>query len=141
MEEVVAESMLPRRAMAGALTVFATVALLLAAIGLYGIVANGVAQRTREIGIRMALGAQPREILRLVLRQGVTLLAIGVGLGLVVSLGVAQVLSSVIAGLTLLDPVALWTGPKLLLAITLLACYLPAWRATRVDPLVALRHE
>lgn len=141
MEEVVAESLLPRRMMAGTLGIFATVSLLLAAIGLYGIVANWVAQRTREIGVRMALGAQAPDILRLVLRQGVALVGIGTVIGFAGSLGVARILSSVIAGLTLFDPLALFLGPVLLLSVTLLACYLPARRATRVDPLVALRYE
>jgi len=141
MEEVVTESLLPRRLLASTMGIFASVALLLAAIGLYGIVANWVAQRTREIGIRMALGAQPREILRLVLRQGVRLVLIGVAIGFAGSLGVAKVLASVVAGLSLLDPLALLIGPVLLLAVTMLACYIPARRATRVDPLVALRYE
>jgi len=141
MEEVVAESMLPRRAMAGTMSVFAVVSLLLAAIGLYGIVANWVAQRTREIGIRMALGAQSRQILRLVLRQVLLLVAIGLGVGFAGSLGVAKLLSTIVAGVTLLDPLALLAGPVLLLAVTVLACYVPARRATRVDPLVALRYE
>ncbi len=141
MDEVVAESLLPRRMMASTLGIFALQALLLAAIGLYGIVANWVARRTREIGIRMALGAQPGEIQRLVLRQGVRLVVIGLVLGFAGSLGVAKLLSSVIAGLSLFDPLALLIGPVLLLCVTLLACYVPARRATRVDPLTALRYE
>lgn len=141
MEDVVAESLLPRRMMASTLAVFAMQSLLLAAIGLYGIVANWAAQRTREIGIRMALGAQPGEILRLVLRQALRLVIIGAAIGFAGSVGVARLLSSVITGLSLFDPLALLIGPVLLLAVTLLACYVPARRATRVDPLLALRYE
>ena len=141
MEEVVAESLLPRRMMAVTLAVFGAGALALAALGLYGIVSNWVAQRTREIGIRMALGANPRDVQRLVLRQGVTLVAIGAALGLAGSIGVAQLLASVIVGLRVLDPLAFAGGPALMLAIAFAACYIPARRATRVDPLVALRYE
>ncbi len=141
MEDVVSESLLPRRVMAVSLMIFAACALALAAVGLYGIVANWVAQRTREIGVRVALGARPADILALVMRQGVMLVGIGVALGLAGSFAVARLLTSILTGLRLLDPLAFLGGPALLLAIALLACYVPARRAMRVSPMEALRYE
>jgi len=100
-----------------------------------------VVQRTREIGIRMALGAQAHNVLVLVLRQGMKLVLFGVVIGVPASLGVARLLSSMVVGLTTTDPLAIALVTVLLTGVTLVACYLPARRATRVDPLETLRYE
>lgn len=116
-------------------------ALLLTVVGLYGVLAFSVAQRTREIGIRIALGAQSRDVLRLILAQGLRLVTIGVALGVAVGAAVSRVLRSLLFGLSPLDPVA-YVGVSLcLIVVALMATYLPARRAAAVDPMVALRHE
>ncbi|MGH9850563.1 MAG: FtsX-like permease family protein [Blastocatellia bacterium] len=116
-------------------------ALLLAAIGIYGVMAWSVAQRTREIGIRMALGAESRDVLRLVIAQGMRLALLGAVIGIAVSLAVTQVMKSMLFGLSAMDPVT-YAGVTLLLSlVALAACWLPARRATKVDPLAALRHH
>ena len=122
-------------------TALGTLALMLAVIGLYGVMAWLVVQRTREIGIRMALGAQAHNVLALVLRQGMKLVVIGAVIGIPASLAVAKLLSSMLVGLTTSDPLTIGVVTALLVGVTLLACYLPARRATRVDPLVTLRYE
>ena len=122
-------------------TALGTLALMLAVIGLYGVMAWSVVQRTREIGIRMALGAQAHNVLALVLRQGMKLVLIGVVIGTPASLAVARVLSSMLVGLTTSDALTIGVVTALLVGVTLLACYLPARRATRVDPLETLRYE
>jgi predicted lysophospholipase L1 biosynthesis ABC-type transport system permease subunit len=122
-------------------TALGTLALMLAVIGLYGVMAWLVVQRTREIGIRMALGAQAHNVLVLVLMQGMKLVLIGLLIGIPVSLAAAQVLSSMLIGLTTSDALAIGGVTLLLVGVTLLACYLPARRATRVDPLETLRYE
>lgn len=121
--------------------VFGGVALLLAAIGLYGVRAYTVAMRTREIGIRMALGARATDALRMMLREGMMLMGIGAGVGLVLSLAVGKLLSSLLYGVPGFDPVVLSAAPALLAAVAFLACYIPARRAARLDPMVALRDE
>jgi putative ABC transport system permease protein len=123
------------------LSVFGGAALLLAAVGVYGVMGYSVAQRTREIGIRIALGAEQRDILKLIIRQGLTLVLIGVGLGLALALAFTRVLKSLLFGVSTTDPFAFAVIALLLIAVALLACYLPARRATKVDPLVALRYE
>jgi ABC-type antimicrobial peptide transport system permease subunit len=115
--------------------------LTLALVGLYGLMAYTVSRRTREIGIRMAVGADRGAVLRMVLRQGARLALVGVAVGLVASAGVARGLASVIAGVQPGDPVALVLLPALLLAVTVGATMAPAVRAARIDPLVALRHD
>ncbi|MGB8477006.1 MAG: ABC transporter permease [Candidatus Acidiferrum sp.] len=121
--------------------VFGGVALLLAAIGLYGVRAYTVAMRTREIGIRMALGARTSDAVRMMLREGMMLMGIGAFIGLVLSLVVGKLLSSLLYRVDSFDPVVLSAAQALLAAISLLACYIPARRAARVDPMVALREE
>ena len=121
--------------------VLGLLALVLAGVGIYGVLAFSVSQRVKEIGIRIALGARPGEVLFLVLRQGARLVAVGITSGLAVSCTVTGVLSNALFGLNPLDPVA-FVGVSLFLAlVAMLACYLPARRATKVDPMVALRYE
>jgi predicted permease len=120
---------------------FAVVAILLSAVGLYSVMAYVVSQRTREVGIRMALGANRGDVMKMITRQGMRLAAIGVVIGLVLSLALAQVLSSLLIGVSGYDVTIFILVPVLLSTVALVACYLPARRATKVDPLVALRYE
>ncbi len=130
----------PRFTMALTLA-FALIALLLAAVGVYGTMSYAVAQRTREVGIRMALGARRHEVVRLVLRRGLVVIAIALAVGLVAGLGLAPLLRRQLFGIVPLDPVTFLAVPFVLTAVALVACYLPARRAANVDPMVALRTE
>jgi putative ABC transport system permease protein len=141
MTEVISRSVWQPRLYAILFAVFAAVALILACVGIYGVMSYAVSQRTHEIGIRMALGASTSDVLKMVLGQGMLLTLAGVGLGLLGAFGVTRVMSSLLFNISATDPVT-FAGVSLLLSIvSLLACYIPARRATRVDPMVALRYE
>ena len=131
----------PQRLLAYLITAFGVLALLLAGVGLYGLLAYTVAQRTPEMGIRMALGAQPGAVLRLVVAQGMTLAALGVTLGLAAALGLTRLLNGVLFGVNALDPLTFALVPLLLVIVALMACYVPARRSAKTDPLAALRYE
>jgi len=139
--EAVTESVAERRFSMLLLTVFAGIAVFLAAVGLYGVVAYTVTQRTQEIGLRMAIGARPADVLRMVVGDGLKLATIGVVLGTAVALGLARVMETMLFGVTPFDAASYSTTAMVLLAVAALACYMPARRAMRVDPLVALRQE
>jgi putative ABC transport system permease protein len=115
--------------------------LLLAVVGVYGVVSYGASQRQHEIGIRIALGARPNSVLALVIRQAVVLVGAGIGIGVLAALGVNRLLASLLVGVTSYDPLTLVSVSGLMLAVALLACYVPARRATKVDPMVAVRYE
>ena len=122
-------------------SIFGGLALLLAAVGLYGVKAYSVARRTREIGIRMALGAEPSAVQKMILREGATMIVTGVSLGLLIGLGLGQALASMLYKVSPVDPVTFVVAPVVLAVVAILACYFPARRATRVNPLTALRSE
>jgi predicted permease len=141
MSDVIGQGLWAPRMGAALLAVFGVLALLLAAIGIYGVLAYSVSQRTREIGLRMALGAQQGDVLALVMRQGVELIGGGIALGLVASFLLARFISSLLFGVSTADPLT-FAGTALVLAVVaLLASYIPARRAARVDPMIALRYE
>jgi putative ABC transport system permease protein len=133
--------LLPARIVASILGGFGLLALALAAIGIYGVISYAVSTRSHEIGIRMALGAQKEDVLKLVLSQGMMLTFIGVVIGLSASLAVTRLMKSLLFGVSATDPATFLIASTLLAGTAFLACYLPARRATRVDPIVALRHE
>jgi predicted permease len=141
MTDVIAASLASRRFTIVVLGTFAGVALLLSIVGIYGVVSYLVGQRTHEIGVRMALGAQPADIRLAVLGEGGTLAAIGIASGVTVSLGVTRLLQNLLFGVSATDPLTFGSVSVLLLVVTLGACYLPARRAMRVNPMVALRNE
>ncbi len=141
MAQVMADASAPQRFSTVLLGAFASGALLLAAVGLYGMLAFGVARRTREIGVRLALGATRREVLGLVVRQGMTLTLVGLVLGMAGAIGTTRLMRGLLYQTPALDPVTFASVPGILAVVALLACYLPARRAARVEPMAALRTE
>jgi putative ABC transport system permease protein len=141
MEKVVSVSVGQPRLITGLVGAFAGFALLLAAVGIYGVMAYSVSQRTHEMGIRMALGAAPRDIFRLVVGQGMRLVLAGIALGFLASLGLTRLMATLLFGTNANDPITFAAVAFILVGVALAACYIPARRATRVDPLIALRYE
>jgi putative ABC transport system permease protein len=141
MQAVMSDSTMLRRLSMGMIGAFAVLALALATVGIYGLTAYSVAQRTHEIGLRMALGASGAAVLRQIVGRGARLALIGVALGGAGSLGVARLLKSFLFGIASTDPAILVGVPAALLAVAILACYLPARRAARVQPMEALRFD
>jgi putative ABC transport system permease protein len=123
------------------LSVFASVALLLACVGIYGVISYLVGQRTREIGVRMALGAMPRDVSRLVIGHAVRMALVGVAIGTVAALGLTRLMASQLFGVAMYDPLTFAAVAMLLMIVAVAACYIPARRAMKVDPIVALRYE
>jgi putative ABC transport system permease protein len=141
MTTLAAQSSAIRRVSTALVAAFAALALILAAVGVYGVMAYSVARRTNEMGIRMALGAQPQALMRSVLGQGVRLAILGVAFGIVAALGLMRLIEGMLFGVSANDPLAFTAAAGLLIIVSLLACYIPARRALLVDPMVALRHE
>ena len=141
MTEVVAQSVAEPRFHMALVASFALLALLLAAIGIYGVLAYSVTQRTHEIGVRMALGAGGRDVMGLVVREGLTLAVAGVALGLAGAAALTRLMAGLLFGVTALDPLTFGAGAAVLLGVAAVACYVPARRATRVQPITALRHN
>ena len=123
------------------LTIFAVVALVLTVVGLYGVMSYSVAQRTNEIGIRLALGAQSRDVVLMIVKQGGTLILLGLLIGLAGAYALTRLIASLLFGVTAKDPITFGAVAVLLAIVALLACYVPALRATKVDPMEALRCE
>jgi putative ABC transport system permease protein len=139
--EILDQGLWAPRAGAGLLTVFGALALILAAVGVYGVLSYSVSQQTREIGIRMSLGAQRAQVLRLVVGQGLRLAAVGLVLGLFLAFVLTRLLSSLLFGVSTSDPLTFGVVAAVLLIVAALACYIPARRAIAVDPVIALRYE
>lgn len=141
MDELIAGAMAPRWFKLALLGIFAILSLVLAAVGIYGVLSYGVAQRTHEFGIRMALGAQKQDLLRIVLGRGITLVFTGISIGIFGALALTHFLSSLLYGVKPTDPLTFIAVSLVLFGVALLACYIPARRAAKVDPIVALRNE
>jgi len=141
MENVFSESIAAPQVVTSLLATFAAVALILAALGVYSVISYWVVQRSHEVGVRIALGAQHKHVLRLILGQGLKLVLVGVGLGVTAAFAVTRVISNLLFGVTATDPPIFVAVPLLLIAVAMLASYFPARRALKVDPIIALRNE
>jgi ABC-type lipoprotein release transport system permease subunit len=140
-DDILADTLTTRRINMSILATLAALALLLAALGIYGVLSNSVAQRTQEIGVRVALGARPGQVLAPVVGQGIRLTMIGLALGFAAALAVSRLLTGLLFGIKPTDPFTFLGVAVLLTLVSLAACYLPARRATRVDPIIALHYE
>lgn len=141
MNEIRSDSVAPERLNLTLLSIFAGIALLLAIVGIYGVMSYSVSQRTHEIGIRMAIGAKPGDVFRMVIGQGMTLTLIGIAFGLIGAFGLTRLMTTMLFGVQPTDPVTFAVIAALLMLVAVVACYVPSRRATKVDPLVALRYE
>jgi len=141
MDQVLAHSVALRSFMMMVLSIFGGLALVLASVGIYGVISFAVSRRTREIGVRMALGARPADVLRMILTEGLKLIAVGVVLGVAAALMLTRLLEGMVYGVSMRDPLIFVLVNLLMVAVSLAACYVPARRATRVDPIIALRYE
>ena len=141
MDHIVSEAIARQRFSMLLLGIFAALALVLAAVGIYGVMSYSVAQRTHEIGIRMALGARRADVLKMTVNQGLKLVSIGMMLGLAAAFLLTRVLASLLFGISATDPVTFLGISLVLLVVAILASYLPALRATKVDPIIALRAQ
>ena len=141
MDTRVADTIWQRRLSGTLILIFAGVALVLSAIGIYGVMSYAVSQRTRELGIRMAMGATPGNVLQLIILNGAKLIALGVGIGLILAFAVSRIMKGLLYNVSPADPMTYLLVPIFLTVVALLACWLPAHRATQVDPLIALRNE
>ncbi len=141
MDEIRAESVAPERLNLTLLSIFAGIALVLAIVGIYGVMSYSVTQRTHEIGIRMAIGAQPQDVFRMIIGQGMLLAFIGVGLGLIGAFGLTRLMATMLFGVEPTDPATFAAIAVLLSGVALVACYIPGRRATKVDPVISLRYE
>jgi putative ABC transport system permease protein len=141
LSDVVAATLAPRKFNMLLFALFAVLALLLATLGIYGVMAYSVAQRTHEVGIRMALGAQKSDVLGLIIKNGMMLTIMGVAIGLAIALALTRLMTTLLFGVAPTDLITFAAASAFLILVALLACYIPARRATKVDPLVALRYE
>ena len=141
LENIIDRTVAPRRLITGILTSFSSFAFLLAAIGLYGVIAYSVSRRTQEIGIRVALGAQRFDVLKLVVGEGLCLTLVGIVIGLTAAFGLTRILQSQLFGVTACDSLTYLITALMLSAVAILACWLPARKAAKIDPMEALRYE
>lgn len=141
MEELISRAVAPQRFNLFLMGMFAALGLLLAALGIYGVQAYSVSQRTNEIGLRMALGAQSRDVLKLIMKQGMRLAVVGMVIGLIASFALTRVIKSLLFNVSATDVLTFIVVSLVFTSVALLACWIPARRATKVDPLVALRYE
>ena len=139
--DVIADTVAPRKFNMMLFTLFAVIAMLLAALGIYGVMAYSVAERTHEVGIRMALGAQKSDVLGLIIRKGMSITLIGIAVGLAIAFALTRLMATLLFGVTPTDAMTFAAVSAFVMLVALFACYIPARRATKVDPLVALRYE